>query len=128
MNKIDKLISIVLSELSDITMRTDQEWDQKVTYVFLKGDPVMAMRKHNSGDYIYVNTKKHYYTFSIFSSLPLYSIIYTSLRVDDMKTFFEKLTLNLLPLFSELLDDDVIKDIYVNILNDKGVGLTLLIQ
>ena len=128
MDKIDKLISVVISELSDMTMKTEQEWDQKVTSVYLYGDVVMTMRKHKGGDYQFEGTKKHHYSFSIFSSLPLYSIIYDSLDYEDKKTFFKKLTLNLLPLFSEILEGDEIKDIKVDILYSHGVGLKLLPQ
>ena len=97
MNKIDKLVSLVLSELEGGYTRTKQDGSDLYVYYYLNNKIMFYFEKniyHTYRRQIIINEK----------NLPLANIIRSSLYPEDYTTFLEEFTISILPIFSDYID------------------------
>ncbi len=104
MNKIDKLVSLVLSELEGGYIRTKEEGSDLYVYYYLNNKIMFYFEKN-----IYHTYRRQIIIYK--KNLPLASIISSSLSPEDYTTFLEQFTISILPMFSDYIDINNINNI-----------------
>ena len=104
MNKIDKLVSLVLSELEGGYIRTKEEGSDLYVYYYLNNKIMFYFEKN-----IYHTYRRQIIIYK--KNLPLGSIISSSLSPEDYTTFLEQFTISILPMFSDYIDINNINNI-----------------
>lgn len=104
MNKIDKLVSLVLSELEGGYIRTKEEGSDLYVYYYLNNKIMFYFEKN-----IYHTYRRQIIIYK--KNLPLGSIISSSLSPEDYTTFLEQFTISILPMFSDYIDINDINNI-----------------
>ena len=101
MNKIDKLISLVLSELEGGKLITNKKPSEVSYYV----DQTLIFTYEEYPYYISELGK-----FEIYDTLPTYEIIKNTLNKEDFFTFIEKFIISISPILSDYLDINKVTD------------------
>ena len=101
MNKIDKLISLVLSELEGGELITNKKPSEVSYYV----DQTLIFTYEEYPYYISELGK-----FEIYDTLPTYGIIKNTLNEEDFFTFIEKFIISISPILSDYLDINKVTD------------------
>jgi len=101
MNKIDKLISLVLSELEGGELITNKKPSEVSYYV----DQTLIFTYEEYPYYISEVGK-----FEIYDTLPTYGIIKNTLNKEDFFTFIEKFIISISPILSDYLDINKVTD------------------
>lgn len=101
MNKIDKLISLVLSELEGGELITNKKPSEVSYYV----DQTLIFTYEEYPYYISELGK-----FEIYDTLPTYGIIKNTLNKEDFFTFIEKFIISISPILSDYLDINKVTD------------------
>jgi hypothetical protein len=101
MNKIDKLISLVLSELEGGELITNKKPSEVSYYV----DQTLIFTYEEYPYYISELGK-----FEIYDTLPTYGIIKNTLKKEDFFTFIEKFIISISPILSDYLDINKVTD------------------
>ena len=104
MNKIDKLVSLVLSELEGGYISTKEEGSDLYVYYYLNNKIMFYFEKN-----IYHTYRRQIIIYK--KNLPLGSIISSSLSPEDYTTFLEQFTISILPMFSDYIDINNINNI-----------------
>ena len=104
MNKIDKLVSLVLSELEGGYIRAKEEGSDLYVYYYLNNKIMFYFEKN-----IYHTYRRQIIIYK--KNLPLGSIISSSLSPEDYTTFLEQFTISILPMFSDYIDINNINNI-----------------
>ena len=104
MNKIDKLVSLVLSELEGGYIRKKEEGSDLYVYYYLNNKIMFYFEKN-----IYHTYRRQIIIYK--KNLPLGSIISSSLSPEDYTTFLEQFTISILPMFSDYIDINNINNI-----------------
>lgn len=97
MEKIDKLISLVLSELEGGYTRTKQDGSDLYVYYYLNNKIMFYFEKN-----IYHTYRRQIIIYE--KNLPLANIIRSSLSPEDYTTFLDQFTISILPIFSDYID------------------------
>lgn len=100
MNKIDKLISLVLSELEGGELITNKKPSEVSYYV----DQTLIFTYEEYPYYISELGK-----FEIYDTLPTYEIIKNTLNEEDFRIFIEKFIISISPILSDYLDMNKVK-------------------
>jgi hypothetical protein len=100
MNKIDKLISLVLSELEGGELITNKKPSEVSYYV----DQTLIFTYEEYPYYISELGK-----FEIYDTLPTYEIIKNTLNEEDFRIFIEKFIISISPMLSDYLDMNKVK-------------------
>ncbi len=101
MNKIDKLVSLVLSELEGGELITNKKPSEVSYYV----DQTLIFTYEEYPYYISELGK-----FEIYDTLPTYGIIKNTLNEEDFFTFIEKFIISISPILSDYLDINKVTD------------------
>ena len=101
MNKIDKLISLVLSEFEGGELITNKKPSEVSYYV----DQTLIFTYEEYPYYISELGK-----FEIYDTLPTYGIIKNTLNKEDFFTFIEKFIISISPILSDYLDINKVTD------------------
>ena len=104
MNKIDKLISLVLSELKGGRLVPHRDSRGNIT-VFYYVDQTHIFTYEEYPYYISELGK-----FEIYDTLPAYGIIKNTLNEEDFFTFIEKFIISISPILSDYLDINKVTD------------------
>jgi len=100
MNKIDKLVSLVLSELEGGELITNKKPSEVSYYV----DQTLIFTYEEYPYYISELGK-----FEIYDTLPTYEIIKNTLNEEDFRIFIEKFIISISPMLSDYLDMNKVK-------------------
>jgi len=100
MNKIDKLISLVLSELEGGKLITNKKPSEVSYYV----DQTLIFEFEEYPYYI-----SEVGRFDIYNTLPTYEIIKNTLNEEDFRIFIEKFIISISPILSDYLDMNKVK-------------------
>jgi hypothetical protein len=95
MNKIDKLVSLVLSELEGGKLITNKKPSEVSYYV----DQTLIFEFEEYPYYI-----NEVGRFDIYNTLPAYGIIKNTLNEDEFFTFIKKFIISISPMLSDYLD------------------------
>ena len=101
MNKIDKLISLVLSELEGGKLITNKKPSEVSYYV----DQTLIFTYEEYPYYI-----SELGRFDIYNTLPAYEIIKNTLNEEDFRIFIEKFIISISPILSDYLDINKVTD------------------
>jgi hypothetical protein len=121
MEKIDKLISLVLSELEGGYIRAKEEGSDLNVYYYLNNKIMFYFEKN-----IYHTYRRQIYIYE--NNLPLSSIISSSLSPEDYITFLEQFTISILPLFSDYIDINNIETFSVGLWAPNFVTVDIIMK
>ena len=103
MKKIDKLISLVLSELKGGRLVPHRDSRGNITvFYYVDQTHIFTYEEYNSIDVLG--------KFDIYDTLPAYGIIKNTLNEEDFFTFIEKFIISISPILSDYLDINKVTD------------------
>jgi hypothetical protein len=121
MNKLDKLVKLVLPELEggrlykELRPAGESEFNpygKVLGYYYVDKEMVLYLQRSFAPRGIGENF------LNIYGNIPHFKIILSSVSKEELKEFIEKLTMAILPIFSEILDTEDVKITHVNDLYD----------
>ena len=121
MNKIDKLVSLVLSELEGGYIRTKEEGSDLYVYYYLNNKIMFYFEKN-----IYHTYRRQIIIYK--KNLPLASIISSSLSPEDYTTFLEQFTISILPMFSDYIDINNIETLSLDVWSPDFVTIEIYMK
>jgi len=118
MNKLDKLVKLVLSELGELTHGTKYNGDERITSLYDKNGDLISLALRYAGD--------SWGIIDIFyKEIPNIELYKNLLNDSDYTNFIIKLAKSFLPYFSEILDTKKFKKIFIDSVTEERIILII---